>query len=94
MACELMSARQPDIQSATYFFWRAPWFTDPPPPKLWSEKRLADFGINGAASYDVAPDGKRIVALMPAETPPSQQVQHHVIFLENFFGEFRRRVPT
>jgi len=62
-------------------------------PKVWSEKRLADFGTVGFASYDLAPDGKRIVALMPVETPDSQKAQNHVIFLENFFDELRRRLP-
>jgi eukaryotic-like serine/threonine-protein kinase len=42
--------------------------------------------------YDPAPDGKRIVALMPAEAP--QEPQAHVIFLLNFFDELRRRVPS
>jgi len=61
-------------------------------PRVWSEKRLADIGVNGT-NYDVAPDG-RIVALMPMETPDGQKAQNHVIFLENFFDELRRRVPT
>jgi len=39
-------------------------------------------------------DGKRIAALMPVETPKGQQTQNHVIFLENFFDELRRRVPV
>jgi len=62
--------------------------------RVWSEKRLADFSIVGAASYDIAPDGKRVAALMPIETPEVQQAQNHVIFLENFFDELHRRVPT
>ena len=62
-------------------------------PRVWSEKRLADSGIVGVASYDLAPDGKRIAALMPAETPQGQQAQNHVIFLENFSDELRRKVP-
>jgi len=42
----------------------------------------------------VAPDGKRIAALMPAKgrdkaTPPNQ-----VIFLENFFDELQCKIPT
>jgi serine/threonine-protein kinase len=60
-------------------------------PRVWSEKRLADFGLI-VATYDVAPDGKRIVALMPAEAAESQR-ESHVIFLENFFDELRRKVP-
>jgi serine/threonine-protein kinase len=58
-------------------------------PRVWSEKRIANVGIN--ANYDLAPDSKRIAALMPAETPQAQQAQNHVIFLENFFDEVRRR---
>ena len=41
----------------------------------------------------LAPDGKRIVALMPVVAPEAQQSQSHVIFLENFFDELRRKVP-
>jgi hypothetical protein len=39
---------------------------------------------------DVAPDGKRVAALMPAEGQEGQEeqkAQNHVIFLENFFDE-------
>ena len=63
-------------------------------PRLWSEKQLADFGPIGISTYDVAPDGKRIVALMPVDPQPEQTAQNHVIFLMNFFDEVRRRVPT
>ena len=62
-------------------------------PRVWSEKRLADFGIIGTGSYDLAPDGKRVAALMPVESPESQQAQNHIIFLENFFDELRRKAP-
>jgi serine/threonine-protein kinase len=61
-------------------------------PRVWSEKRLADVGLY--RNYDLAPDGKRIAALMPAEAPQAQQAQSHVIFLENFFDEVRRRTAT
>ena len=65
----------------------------PDQPKVWSEKQPADFGIIGGSTYDVAPDGKRIAALMPVDTQENQQAQSHVIFLENFFDELRRKVP-
>jgi hypothetical protein len=45
------------------------------------------------ANYDVAPDGKLIAALMPAELPQAPTGPEHLIFLENFFDELRRRVP-
>jgi eukaryotic-like serine/threonine-protein kinase len=59
----------------------------PDKPRVWS-KKIVDFPTT--RSYDPAPDGKRIVALMPAETP--QEPPGHVIFLLNFFDELRRRV--
>jgi serine/threonine protein kinase/Tol biopolymer transport system component len=61
-------------------------------PRVWSEKRIANLSVN--ANYDLAPDGKRIAALMLSETPEGQQAQNHVIFLENFFDEVRRRTAT
>ena len=63
-------------------------------PRVWSDKRLADFGTIGIGNYDVAPDGKRIAALMPAEGAEAQQSQHQVIFLENFADELQRKVPV
>jgi serine/threonine-protein kinase len=61
-------------------------------PRLWSGKRLANIGLQG--NYDLAPDGKRIVGLMRAETPEAQKAQNHVVFLLNFFDYLRQRVPT
>jgi serine/threonine-protein kinase len=57
-------------------------------PRVWSEKRLADVGFN--RNYALAPDGKRIIALMQGEGP-EEKAQNHVTFLLNFFDEVRRR---
>ena len=62
-------------------------------PRLWSEKKLGG-RPNSSKNVDLAPDGKRIVALMPLDTPDAQQSQNHVFFLMNFFDELRRRVPV
>jgi serine/threonine-protein kinase len=59
-------------------------------PRLWSEKQLGGTA-NVAKNVDLAPDGKRVVALIPAETTEGQKAQNHMIFLENFFDEVRRR---
>jgi serine/threonine-protein kinase len=58
-------------------------------PRVWSEKEPLTF--TSTRSYDPAPDGKRVVALMPAETP--EEPPGHLIFLLNFFDELRRRAP-
>ena len=62
-------------------------------PRLWSETQLGGPG-QGFWNYDVSLDGKRLIALMPTEPAKAQQAQSHVIFLENFFDELRRRVPV
>ena len=58
-------------------------------PRVCSEKRLVSIGTT--RSYDPAPDGKRMVALIAADTP--EEPRDRVIFLLNFFDELRRRVP-
>jgi serine/threonine protein kinase/Tol biopolymer transport system component len=58
-------------------------------PRLWTEKRLADTPVQ---NFDIAPDGKRFLALMPASAPDEQQAQNHVVFLLNFADDVRRRV--
>jgi serine/threonine protein kinase/Tol biopolymer transport system component len=62
-------------------------------PRAWSEKQIGGI-VNTVKNVGLAPDGKRIVALMPAETAEGQKAQNHVIFLENFFDEVRRKVPA
>jgi Tol biopolymer transport system component len=57
-------------------------------PRMWSDKQLATSG--GRKNLDLAPDGKRIATLMPVET----EAQSHVIFLENFVDDVRRKVPV
>jgi serine/threonine-protein kinase len=49
-------------------------------PRLWSETRVE--------SFDVMPDGKRIVAF-----PAIQNESTHAIFLLNYMDDLRRRLP-
>jgi predicted Ser/Thr protein kinase len=58
-------------------------------------RRQFDVELTGSADYrhfDVSPDGKRFVALLPglAETQGSL----HLTFLLNFFDDLRRKVPA
>ena len=61
-------------------------------PRVWSEKQIG--GAVGSRNVDLATDGKRIVVLMPVETTEAQKAQSHLIFLENFSDEVRRKVPV
>ena len=63
-------------------------------PRVFSEQRVPDFGVVELGSYDLAPDGKCVAALMPVETAEAQQAQNRVIFLQNFFDELRGKVPV
>ncbi|MEQ1887187.1 MAG: protein kinase [Bryobacteraceae bacterium] len=61
-------------------------------PRMWTVSRLA--GIGAQRNFDLTPDGKRLVALMStAESAVSAGTQSHVIYLENFFDELKRKVP-
>jgi serine/threonine-protein kinase len=63
----------------------------PGKPRLWSDKQLF---FTGTSHLDLAPDGKRFVALTMPETPMSgDKSTVHVTVLENFFDEVRRRIP-
>jgi hypothetical protein len=44
-------------------------------------------------NMDLAPDAKRLIAVMPAEGPEPPQRQNHVTLVVNFHDEVRRRVP-
>ena len=63
----------------------------PDKPRAWS-RRLVSFDV-GFQIYDLAPDAKRVAALMPVEAPEAQQARSHVVVLLNFFDELRRKVP-
>jgi serine/threonine protein kinase len=63
-------------------------------PRLWSEKPIGG-GVNNLKNIDLAPDGKRIAALMPAtEAKGAPETQNQVVFLENFIDELQRKVPV
>jgi serine/threonine-protein kinase len=57
-------------------------------PRIWSGKQMADIGF--LPDYDVAPDGKRVLALLPAEAAKPETILHVML---NVDSELRRRVP-
>ena len=61
-------------------------------PRAWFAEHLANTGT--APNLDLAPDGKRFVVLMPAESPEPRETQSHVTLVLNFFDEVRRRVAA
>ena len=49
--------------------------------------------LGGTISWDLAPDGKRVAALIPEGTAQAPQQEHEIVMLQNFADELRRRVP-
>ena len=60
-------------------------------PRVWSDRRLLEVQQR---NLDITPDGSRFVVSMPLDAPEAQRAQNHVIFLENFGDELRRRFPS
>jgi len=58
-------------------------------PRVWMAS------LSGAPGYgwDLAPDGKRVVALIPEGTAKAPPPEHEIVMLQNFADELRRRVP-
>jgi hypothetical protein len=64
----------------------------PESPRIWSDKRLADPRSYGR-NFELARDGRRVVAAVPIEDANAEFARNHVIFIENFYSELRRLVP-
>jgi DNA-binding winged helix-turn-helix (wHTH) protein/Tol biopolymer transport system component len=60
-------------------------------PRFWSEKQMADLDSFLGPPFDVAPDGKRVLALFPAEEAKPETILHVLL---NVDSELRRRAPA
>jgi hypothetical protein len=58
-------------------------------PSLWIDKVAP-----GNGAWDMAPDGKRVAVILPADTPETPKQDHEVVILFNFLDELRRKVPA
>ena len=61
----------------------------PGKPRVWIAS-LSGAPVNG---WDLAPDGKRVLALIPEGTAKAPPPEHEIVMLQNFAEELRRRVP-
>jgi serine/threonine-protein kinase len=64
----------------------------PGKPRVWSEARLLEAAAMSV--YDLAPDGKRLAAILASDEAGGQKPPTHLTFLLNFFDELRRRAPA
>jgi Tol biopolymer transport system component len=62
-------------------------------PQVWiAALGAATTRTTNSSMWDLAPDGTRVLAVTPAAAEPTK-AEHHVVFLQNFFDELRRKVP-
>ena len=60
-------------------------------PAVWTETPLASAGV--FYNYDVEPDGRRVAAMVAAETPDFRSSPANVSLLLNFDRELALRTP-
>ena len=70
---------------AAHYAARADSFV-PERPRVWIEKY-------DGGTWDLAPDGTRILALVPVDAREAPTTDHAFVFVEHFFDELRRRAP-
>jgi serine/threonine-protein kinase len=56
-------------------------------PHVWGK-------LGGMTGFDLSPDGRRLIVMTPTAGSEAPKPEHTVVFLQNFFDELRRRVPT
>jgi hypothetical protein len=61
-------------------------------PRVWIAALGGAPTITFAPVWDLATDGTRVLVVTPAAADTTK-AEHHVVFLQNFFDELRRRVP-
>jgi len=86
---ELMYQAGDQIMAASYTVSGDAFVADK--PRVW----IAALGgtTNTPGGWDLAPDGKRVLVVTPVERAGATKAEHHVVFLQNFFDELRRKVP-
>jgi len=58
-------------------------------PRFWADRQMADSA--SPSGFDVAPDGKRVLVLIPAEDAKRETILHVML---NVDSELRRRTPA
>ena len=65
----------------------------PEKPRQWSPAPLFRPAYNALWNLDIAPDGRRFIALVPLESRSEEPTTVHATILLNFFDDLRRRLP-
>ena len=63
----------------------------PGKPRVWSDTRIVS--NMGRPTFEISPDGRRVLTSINTAEPAAQNTPVHVMFLLNFFDELKRRLP-
>jgi hypothetical protein len=88
MAAELLFAGAFGVMAVGYTATGGSFVTRK--PRVWSEARLSVLSY----TYDLAPDGKRLAAIVEAVRTNGDELGSQLTFLLNFSDELRRRTPA
>jgi serine/threonine protein kinase/Tol biopolymer transport system component len=83
---ELLYRSGDQVMSVTYSASKDSFVTER--PRTWLS------ALGGAIGFDLAPDGRRVAAVMPIAGQGVRRQEHSLMFVQNFFDELRRRVPA
>jgi hypothetical protein len=62
-------------------------------PRLWSERQILPTTLS-QQDFDVAPDGRYVVALVSPDSAVEPKKSVHVMVVLNFIDDVRRRIPA
>jgi Tol biopolymer transport system component len=82
---ELLYKNGDQVMSVTYSAAKDSFVSEK--PRVWLS------ALNGAIGFDLAPDGRRVAAVIPVAAKGAPRQEHTLVFVQNFFDELRRRAP-
>lgn len=79
---------QQTLMEATYTMRSGSFVASKPSP--WGHTELGNTGV--LANFDLAPDGRRVVALVPVRKSENDSTRNHATFIVNFENQVRRQL--
>jgi serine/threonine-protein kinase len=83
---ELLYKSGDQVMSVSYTALKDSFVTEK--PRTWLS------ALGGAVGFDLAPDGRRVAAVIPFGAKDAPKQEHTLVVVQNFLDELRRRVPA
>jgi serine/threonine-protein kinase len=82
---ELLYKSGDQVMSVSYSALKDSFVTEK--PRVWLS------ALDSAMGFDLSPDGRRVVAVMPVTSKGVSTQEHTIVVVQNFLDELRRRAP-